>query len=144
MAVPFGQLPIGDGRLPDGGTAPFFIDRGELEIVRLDGPAWKFQDARFIPESVADPDVIFEGLRRPNQSESLCYSVRPTQDPDEEQDEIAAETIPRYGYVFLAFVYLGMMGYVVFDWEWREEDPDQPGHPVNWATDFARRAWYRT
>lgn len=35
------------------------------------------------------------------------------------------------------------MVYVVFDWEWRTESADEPGHPENWQTDFARRVWHR-
>ena len=38
----------------------------------------------------------------------------------------------------------GIGGYVVFDWEWREEAADAPGHPAGWATDFERRLWHKT
>lgn len=141
MAIPFDQLPIGEGRLPDGTTAPFFISRRELDTVRNDGPDWKYHDARFIEEAVAEPDAIFEGLRRPNQDQGLCYSVQPTRDPDEEDDRYGAAPPPVFGLVFLAFVRLGAMGYVVFDWEWRPVAPDEPGHPEDWRTDFARRVW---
>lgn len=143
MPIPSNQLPIGDGRLPDGGTAPFFIDRNELDAVRDDGPAWKYHDARFIEEAIADPDAIFEGLRRPNQTDSLCYSVRPSRDPDEDDDPFGVGAPPAFGKVFLAFAGLGPMGYLVFDWEWRPESPDDPGHPENWNHDFARRVWHR-
>ncbi|MGL6095324.1 MAG: hypothetical protein ACRC7O_05935 [Fimbriiglobus sp.] len=142
MAVPFHQLPIGDGHLPDGTTAPFFVDRTEFDTVRDEGPAWKFHDARFIPEAVADPDAIFRGLRRPNQNESLCYSVQPTRDPDDDANEYGIAVPPVFGRVFLVFAYLGSMGYVVFDWEWREAG-DEPGHPENWQDDFAERIWQR-
>ncbi len=140
MAIPINQLPIGEGRDPAGNPgASFFIDRDALELIERDGPEWKFDDARFIEEGVNQPDAIFEEQGSAGQRASLCYSVRPTQDPDEE-----SESFPRYGYVFVVFVCLGVGGYVVFDWEWREEDPETPGHPLNWETDFARRSWQRT
>jgi hypothetical protein len=43
--------------------------------------------------------------------------------------------------VFLAFVEVGMMGHVVFDWEWRDEDPDEPGIPLGSQRDFAERVY---
>src|SRR5262245_14557072 len=141
MALPFDQLPIGEGLHPSGQWgASFFIDRKELEVIERDGPEWKFEDARFIDEAVKDPDAIFEGLRRPNQQQSLCYAVRPIYDPDDED----SQTLPRFGQVFLAFALLGVGGYVVFDWEWREEDPNFPSHPLNWQNDFVRPTWQRT
>ena len=141
MPIPRDQLPIGEGRHPDGTTgASFFIDKAELEILEEDGPEWKLDDARFIQEAVADPDAVFRGLNRPGFEEGLAYSVRPTHDPDEEQPE---QIQPRFGYVFLAFTRTGIGGYVVFDWEWREEDGEAPGHPSGWATDFESRTWQK-
>jgi hypothetical protein len=46
--------------------------------------------------------------------------------------------------VFVAFARTAIGGYVVFDWEWREEDADAPGHPVGWEIDFERRTWLKT
>jgi len=63
-----------------------------LDVIERDGAEWKLEDARFIPEAVREPDAIFEGLRRPNQRQGLCYSVRPTRDPEEEE----SPTLPRY------------------------------------------------
>lgn len=141
MAIPFDQLPIGERRHPTGEYgASFFLDRTELEIIEEDGPRWKFEDARFLEEAVLEPDVIFEGLKRPNQRESLCYSVRLSHDPEKRE----SQTLPRYGQVFLAFVRVGVGGYVVFDWAWREEDPEAPGYPLGWEDDFARRTWQKT
>ena len=141
MAIPADQLPIGEGRHPDGSAgANFFVSRSELATIEEDGPSWKFEDARFIYEAVQEPDVIFEGLKRPNEAQSLCYSIRPTHDPDDEDKE----GLPRYGYAFLAFVRPGVGGWVVFDWEWREEDGDIPGHPAGWEKDFERPLWRRT
>ena len=141
MPIPRDQLPIGEGLHPDGAAgASFFVDKAELDILEEDGPEWKLDDARFILEAIAKPDAIFAGLLRPGQENSLCYSVRPTHDPDEE----ANEGLPRYGFVFVVFARSGVGGSVVFDWEWREEDAETPGHPIGWEDDFARRTWQAT
>ncbi len=140
MAIPIDQLPIGEGRHPDGTTgASFFMDRPTLEVIEADGPEWKFEEARFIAEAIKEPDVIFQGLHRDTFPDGLCYSVRFTADPDEPD----AGTPPAFGRVFVVFARLGVGGHVVFDWSWRSEDPDEPGHPVSWQTDFTRRTWHK-
>ena len=55
-----------------------------------------------------------------------------------------AQGPPRYGYAFVGYARPGTWGYIIFDWEWREEDPDEPGYPVGWEADFTRRSWYKT
>ncbi len=142
MPIPKDQLPIGEGLHPDGTAgASFFVDQAELDILEEDGPEWKLEDARYVKEAIADPDAILQGLKRPGQEEGLAYSVRPTHDPDEQE---SSPIPPRFGYVFVAYARSGIGGYVVFDWEWREEDADSPGHPVRWGTDFERRTWHKT
>ena len=46
------------------------------------GSAEKYRDVRFVAAAVDRPDAIFRGLRRPNQNDGLCYSVRPERVPD--------------------------------------------------------------
>ena len=142
MPVPFDQIPVGEGLLPDDNRVPFFMDRRTLDLLAENGLAEKYHDAGFVPVAVSRPDAIFKGLRRPNQHEGLYYSVRPESDPDaDKEDDAQFAGLPRYGVAFLAFVLVRDMGYVVFDWEWREEDPDQPGHPLGWRTDFAAKVY---
>jgi hypothetical protein len=142
MPIPRDQLPIGEGLHQDGTPgATFFIDRAELDVLEDQGPEWKLDDARFIMESIGEPDAIFQGLKRPGQGESLAYSVRLTRDPD---DDPAQAIPPRFGFVFVTFARPGLGGFVVFDWEWREEDGDAPGHPIRWQSDFERRTWLKT
>ncbi len=141
MALPADQVPVGEGLHPDGSPgADFFVDRLVLESLEEDGPASKYEDARFIEEAVGQPDAIFEGLQRENMQDRLCYSVRLTRDPEDEDNPLP----PRFGVVFLVFVRPGAWGYVVFDWDWRTEDGDTPGHPENWQEDFTRRTWRKT
>ena len=142
MPIPFDQIPVGEGLLPDGGRGPFFVDRRTLDLLAEHGFVEKYHDARFVPGAVSKPDAIFQGLRRPNQHDGLCYSVRPENDPEAESDEDPGFAgLPRYGVAFLAFVEVRDMGYVVFDWEWRDEDPDEPGLPRGWRNDFAAKVY---
>ncbi len=142
MPIPKDQLPIGEGLCPDGtGRVSFFVDRAALDLFEEEGPEWKLEEARFLKEVIASPDAVFQGLKLPGQEQGLAYSVRPTHDPDQEGPN---QIPPRFGYVFVAFARSGIGGYVVFDWEWREEDGDAPGHPVRWQTDFERRTWHTT
>lgn len=138
MPIPSDQLPIGEGLHPDGRPgANFYVDRTEIELLQTDGPEWKLEDARFLEEAIAEPDAIF---MRSGHSQCLAYSVRPMRDPNEDE---SSSIPPRFGFVFVAFARLSVGGYVVFDWEWREEDADSPGHPVDWQTDFEIRTWQK-
>ncbi len=127
------------GAIPSVSLAQVFGDRKELEILEDHGPEWKYDDARFIEGVIREPDAIFEGLERPEHETSLCYSARLESDPDSE-----ATLNPRYGFVFVVFARPGVGGYVVFDWEWRGEDFDHPGHPLDWTATFRSRTWHRT
>jgi hypothetical protein len=140
MAIPIDQIPIGEGRHPNGEPgAIFFIHRSALEVLETDGPEWKFDDARFLREAVSAPDAIFEGLKRAGREDCFCYCVRPTHDPDDPEapGPLFLEK------VFVAFVQPGPVGYIVFDWAWRQQDPDDVWHPLGWRTDFTRRTWSR-
>jgi len=140
VAVPFDHLPVGEGLHPDGTAgAIFYVSRTVLDALQDDGPEWKLEDARFLLEAIQEPDAIFEGLERAGHGDCLCYSVRVSRDPDEDRVEL-----PRYGFVLAAFVRPSGWGYVIFDWEWREEHPDCPGHPLNWENDFTRQTWPTT
>jgi hypothetical protein len=138
LLVPFNRIPIGGGPSPDGtGCQEFYIHRATLDQIEQEGPEWKYEDAGFIFEAVRIPDAIFEGLGRDGYHDGICHTVRPSINPADPE----SVTPPRFGVVFVMFV---RGGGEVFDWEWREEDPDEPGHPLNWRDDFARRTWHRT
>ena len=59
MALPADQVPVCEGKTPDGQTkCLFYIERSLLDMLRDDGPAWKLEDARFIEEAVSAPLTI--------------------------------------------------------------------------------------
>jgi len=140
VALPANQLPIGAGVHPDGTEgAFFFVDLVVLNQLEEDGPAWKFDDRRFLEEAVTDPDVIFEGRKAASSEDYFCYCVQPRQDPDKP----AEEAQPFFSRVFQAIVRRRTGGYVVVDWVWRQEDPDEAWHPQGWQSEFTRRTWNR-
>jgi len=54
--------------------------------------------------------------------------------------EFASDPLPT-GTLFVVFFFLGYGGGVVFDWEWRYPDPDDPRLPVGWSDCFTRKLW---
>lgn len=136
MPIPSNQELIGQGKGPDGELVTFFIDKEVVDNLEKYGPLWKWEDSRFVEEAIVNPDVIFEGLGRAGFESGLCYSVRPTFDSDEPENL----GLPHYGMVVLVFVRQCVGGFLVYDWEWREEDFNDPGHPTNWK-DFGRKLW---
>jgi hypothetical protein len=141
--MPADYLPIGPGRCPEGGgECEFFIHLPTLQKLEKYGPAWKYQDGDLAGGVVADPQAVYRGLRRPDfeAGPSYCYSVRPAGSSWQRGPGVDDPLLPC---VFLVFVFRGMGGYVVFDWEWRPEDPAAPGEPEGWQDDFEERLWQR-
>ena len=138
MLVPIGQIPVGEGLASDGTPgAMFYIAKSALDTVGDGESPWKYDESRFVREAVADPDAIFEGLERHGHDSCLCYSVRPMHDPECPD----SGTPPRYGWAFVAFARRCQGGWLIYDWAWRKEDPDCPGHPEGWEADFTRPTW---
>lgn len=141
MALPVDHVPIGEGPDQTGNhKVMFYLDKLLLDNEENGGPEWEYGDLRFVTEAVQNPDAIFKSLLRYGEDESLCYSVRPTFDPSDPENN----SLPRYGYAFLAFVRSEGWGFVVFDLAWRKEDEVEPGHPQNWEIDLGERTWHRT
>lgn len=141
MPLSADYLPIAVGRDPlfagEGVSAcAFYTSKSALEKIQQDGPAWKLEDARLIPLALRSPNAVFEGLSRPEYSDGLCYAFKPPRavlencSADEQMGEM----------MFLVFT-KKEFGVIVFDWEWRPEDPSAPGHPNNWNESFARKVW---
>lgn len=140
MALNSDYLPVDDGIGPYGNSdVPFYVLKTVIRELQDDGPEWKYEDARFLKEAIQQPDVIFGDLKRNGENDSFAYSVRLTHDPHEENP-----FPPAFGRVFLVFVRLGQGGYLIFDWEWREEDADHPGFPIGFGQDFGSPTWKKT
>jgi hypothetical protein len=139
VAMPSDYLPA-PGRDPHTGEErEFFVSRSELEKLEEFGPKQKFLDARLIEETLRDPDVIFQGLKRPGYNDGYCYAKVPSCWWFE-ADSGPIEAPPPPDMVFLVFV-RPIWGLVVFDWEWRPEDSSDPYHPEQWKAYFEKKLW---
>lgn len=117
----------------------FFLSREHLYKIELDGPAQKFYDSRLLEPVLTEPCAIFRGLKRPSFENGFCYSGKPAVrwiEGGEDGIEIASP----FDQVFLVFV-RPSKGYLVFDWEWRDEHPKQAGVPIHWERNFEALQW---
>jgi hypothetical protein len=137
--IPRGYLPI-VGVSPDGvGEATFIIAKQKVDDLQRWGPGHKFLELQLVKETLESPDVIFEGLKREDLRDSYCFSKVPA--VRKLTTTIEAPFPPDL--VFLVFVNRDHRGLIILDWEKRKGDPDHYAHPLNWETDFERRAWLR-
>ncbi|MBU4271706.1 MAG: hypothetical protein KKA28_07595 [Planctomycetes bacterium] len=131
MALSIDYLPISVGREPlfgeEGAHCCFYTSKAALEKIERNGPSSKYEDAKLIAPTLKAPRVVFEGLNRVEYSDALCYTG--------EHAEVGGREM-----VFLIFA-KREWGLVVFDWEWRLEDSNSPGYPINWTEDFGRQIW---
>jgi hypothetical protein len=139
LSLPRGYLSI-DGVSPDGtGNATFIIAKKKIDDLQRSGPAFKFLELHIVKATLETPDAIFQDLKREDLRDSYCYSKVPA--VRKLSSTIEAPFPPDL--VFLVFVNRDHRGLVILDWEKRKADPDHYGHPLNWETDFERRAWLR-
>lgn len=136
MALHRDNLPFSVDREPlfedeQGFRQTMFFSRSAVEIARENGPPWKYYNAQIVPAAVLNPAAVFKGLTRKNFDEAYCYSSKPKQRWNDDQQ---LEQMPG-NFVFLVFV-KWFQGFVVFDWEFRPEMPGKPGHPIDWAINF--------
>jgi len=131
IKVARGPLFPGEGECSD---SHFYFSRSALDKIKKDGPRWKYEKYRLVPQAIENPLVIFEDLKREEYRDGLCYAAKPS-------DGDLASPVTK-GYLFLVFV-RKEFGLVVFEWDWRRES-GQSGFPENWRTDFGRIAWQKT
>lgn len=140
MPIPITHMPLGFvGITPDGQSdAEFFILRDDISFLKRHGPTWRYEDAALLQDALATPDCTFEDLKRKEYGVAIgyCYCVKPNRcygDDGKPQP-------PPPDMVFIVFVRVDF-GYVVFHWEWRQEDRSDLRHPLGWRNDFGRRLW---
>jgi hypothetical protein len=129
------------GLCPSGeGECQFLVRQQYLDHLYKNGPEWKFYNLHILPEILGDPKAIFEGLRRDDFEGGYCYSGYPSK---RMQGNSIVLPIPPET-VAVVFVNPSVRGNVVLDWEWRPDDPDEPGRPEAWQDHFERLKWSKT
>lgn len=94
-----------------------------------------YDEAFLVPETVANPAGIWQGLGRRDQDGALCFAGVP-------QGEFARQhgveiDIPEDA-VFLVYTTDQM---VVTKWRYCEQDPERPGFPIDHDSRFGERLW---
>lgn len=145
MAMPADYLPINVNRerlFEEEGTenqCVFYKSLSALEKIRENQPKFKYFNGRLVKLTLANPVRVFRGLKRIGMDTGFCYCSIPDSIFDE-TGELVNNSSSR---IFLVFAELSF-GLVVFDWEFRYEDANLKGYPLNWEVDFGEELWPRT
>lgn len=116
------------------GKSTFYIRTSVLDKYRESGFAAKHFDAYLIPEVLKSPAVVFEGLKREDQSDSLCYARIPSK-----QYLDAHTTVPPWANRTFA-VYMNKE-LKIFDWVWEISDKSNLSYPIDWETRYEKILW---
>lgn len=116
------------------GKATFYIPTSVLDRYAQSGFASKHFDVYLIPQVLKLPAVVFEGLKREDQSDSLCYARIPSH-----RYLDADTTVPPWANQTFA-VYMNNE-LKIFDWVWEIADEINPSYPTNWKNRYEKILW---
>jgi hypothetical protein len=116
------------------GKATFYISTSVLDNYANAGVGGKYFDLFSIPAVLGLPVVVFQGLKREDQAESLCYAGIPA------KRYLSAEITvpPKPGRAFAVYMNNELK---IFDWRWEISDESKPGYPLEWATRYETTLW---
>jgi len=137
MSTPAGYFSL-KGHAPDReGRCDFLVSKHHIERLQRAGPHWKFYNLHAMKEVLEVPAVVFTGLHREGVEHGYCYSGHASK----KMQGPGIELPPPPDFVAVVIVCPDHRGNIVLDWEWRREDPDKPGWPQDWQSDFTRPVW---
>jgi hypothetical protein len=118
----------------------FYVECAHVDALSTCSPSFKYFDAAILSDILAYPASIFRGLKRPDlASDGFCYCGKPP------RRYLGGEkpVLPPPGMVFAVYVFDSFRDhtFVPVDWDWWPEDMKNPGHPLNWETDYEERVW---
>jgi hypothetical protein len=123
-----------DGKNPDGdGDVTFRIAKKQVDHFREHGPAHMYHALKSVQEVLKAPSVIFEGLKRPDKENGLCYCGTPRRYLNED-----IEAPPPPGKVFTVYIDKNR---VIFEWRWDKADEFQPNFPKDPKHRFDKLKW---
>lgn len=124
----------------DGKPLSVIFSHARLQAVGRRSKGQVMDAALLVPQVLAEPRAIFEGLKREEDEGGrdrsagwLCYCGV----PDRSYTEDGEEAPPRKGRVFLVFVDKDCVAYM---WYWVKCDPEDDSLPEDHAERFGRRA----
>lgn len=111
------------------GEATFYIRTSVLDGYAGAGLGSKYFDLFSIPSVLMSPTVVFEGLTREDQAESLCYAGIPP------RRYLDADTTvpPQPNRTFAVYMNKELK---IFDWRWEISDENRRGYPIHWETRY--------
>jgi hypothetical protein len=120
---------------PNGQTeTEFRLSYSEVERIRRDGPAYKFNELLNLKETLQKPVAIFKGLQRQNFAASFCYVGKPKHSYSND-----GEVRPwDQRFVFVVYVRDDLR---IIDWEKLKSDRNNPDLPEDWNTRFDETLW---
>ncbi|HEY1067460.1 MAG TPA: hypothetical protein VGE52_15165 [Pirellulales bacterium] len=137
MAVPSGFFAL-RGLAPDGvSEIDFAVARDYIVHLKRAGHEQRYYDAKLLDDALKHPAAIFQGLKRADFSDGLCYTCTPSRRWKSETLDLP---FPK-NFVFVVSVAPKDGHLLVLDWELRKADPTQVGRPLNWDADFERLLW---
>ena len=104
------------------------------------GIGWKYFLAQFLHLVTSNPTVIFEGLEREGLADGYCYCGK----IDSADMNNGSSFCLGEDRVLLVFVKWTESGFLIFDWDKREEESNQLGWPQGWSNDFKEPKWQKT
>ncbi|MDP6354922.1 MAG: hypothetical protein QF473_07475 [Planctomycetota bacterium] len=121
---------------PDEGTWDILVSKERaMFMAKMFGESGVKETTQTVPNSLADPLAIFEGMRRPVKDEDedawLCYVARPK--ARYWQGNTLQTSSER---VFLVHVNEDRIAY---NWRWEKTDPNDSDLPVDYENRFAKR-----
>ena len=126
--VESGLHPAGKGQLD------FSILQSQVRHYMRYGPAHKFFDSLLIPGVLSNPAAIFQGLKRENMEDGLCYVAI----PPVRYINARVTAPPHPGKTFAVFA---DAKFEVFDWRWENTDSNDKNLPMDYQTRFSKKVW---
>jgi hypothetical protein len=116
------------------GRATFYISTSVLDKYADAGFGSKYFDLYSIPEVLSSPAVVFGGLTREDQTESLCYARIPSR--RYLSADVTVPPIPNRTFA----VYMSKE-LKIFEWRWEISDENKHGYPIQWKTRYEKIIW---
>jgi hypothetical protein len=117
------------GLAPDGGECEFNLLKQQIDHFRREGPEHKFWELFSLVETLKEPVVIAEGLKREGFESALCYVGKPKRYGDGWE----SPTPPK-----MVFLVCMTQDFKIFEWRWEKEDQERLDCPENAATRFTK------
>lgn len=127
-------LPAFNPHNPNDEPIEVWLDQAHIDGLTKRGLETRFARIQLIPEVLKSPRAIFQGLKREEQEDGLCYAGV----PDVDHRNVSITVPPPKSMVFLVFITACNK---ISDWRWEKCDKDALDCPENYRTRFEKILW---